>query len=148
MNLENFYNLRTKHIKRFKTNLRATDGIKERPNLTLEIQNQISLLNYSLRQLSQDFSKGGGGHPVKQSVLTRFPCRLLCHMLPKKAYKGGGGNTGASATSFPGYTQGMPPKNSKEKGNATRYSACMQPVPNMRFVFEKSLTVSPISSSQ
>ena len=91
MNLENFYNLRTKHIKRFKTNLRATDGIKERPNLTLEIQNQISLLNYSLRQLSQDFSKGGGGHPVKQSVLTRFPCRLLCHMLPKKAYKGGGG---------------------------------------------------------
>lgn len=101
MNLENFYNLRTKHIKRFKTNLRATDGIKERPNLTLEIQNQISLLNYSLRQLSQDFSKGGGGHPVKQSVLTRFPCRLLCHMLPKKAYKGGGGEHGCLSYLLP-----------------------------------------------
>ena len=66
----------------------------------------------------------------------------------EKGLQRGGGDTGASATPFPGYTQGMPPKNLKEKGNATRYSACMQPVPNMRFVFEKSLTVSPISSSQ
>ena len=90
MNLENFYNLRTKHIKTFQNKLKSHRWNQRTPNLTLEIQNQISLLNYSLRQLSQDFSKGGGGHPVKQSVLTRFPCRLLCHMLPKKAYKGGG----------------------------------------------------------
>ena len=93
MNLENFYNLRTKHIKTFQNKLKSHRWNQRTPNLTLEIQNQISLLNYSLRQLSQDFSKGGGGHPVKQSVLTRFPCRLLCHMLPKKAYKGGGGGT-------------------------------------------------------